>query len=149
MAPVRWSPPRPAEMEEAPPPPQDAPTLPPRRSARSRTVPSWHADYDMGSDGSEMSATEVRRSPVENNETIGVGGMQEDDIRPVVSGGRIPANEIGTSSSGAGEARGFSDAVKKAAMAARVILAVKDMLGEGGVNSRFVVDVLEGLGVDI
>ena len=40
--------------------------------------------------------------------------------------------------------------MKMATMAARVILAVRDMLGEGGVNGRFVADVLEGLGgVDI
>ena len=75
--------------------------------------------------------------------------MHEDDIRPVVSGGRIPANKVGTSSSGAVEARVISDAVRKAARAARVILAVKDKLGEDSVNSRFRVDVLEGLSVDI
>ena len=68
----------------------------------------------------------------------------------MVSGGRIPANKVGTSSSGGGEAQGASDEVKMATMAARVILAVRDMLGEGGVNGRFVADVLEGLGgVDI
>ena len=72
--------------------------------------------------------------------------MQEDDIRPVVSGGRIPANEVGTSSSGGGEAKGVSDEVKMATRAARVILAVRDMLGEHGVNDRFVAAVLEGLG---
>ena len=99
----------------------------------------------MGSDGSEMSATEIRRSPVRNNETIGVGGMKEDDIRPVVDGGVIPANEGGTSSSGGGEAKGFSDEVKMATRAARVILAVRDMLGEHGVNDRFAAAVLEGL----
>ena len=103
----------------------------------------------MESDGSEMSAMEVRRSPVYNNETIGVGGMQEDDIRPAVSGGRIPANTSGTSSSGGGEAQGVSDEVKMATKAARVILAVRDMLGERGVNGRFVANVLEGLGVDV
>ena len=149
MAPVRWSPPRPAEMEEAPPPPQDAPALLPRRSARSRTVPSWHADYNMESDGSEMSAMEVRRSPVYNNETIGVGGMQEDDIRPAVSGGRISATTSGTSSSGGGEAQRGPDEGKMATRAARVILAVLDMLGERGVNGRFVANVLEGLGVGV
>ena len=75
--------------------------------------------------------------------------LYEDDIGPMVSGGGIPANEDGTSSPGAVEARVISDVVRKAARAARVILAVKDKLGEDGVNSRFMVDVLEGLSVDI
>ena len=96
-------------------------------------------------DGSEMSATEIRRSPVRNSETIGVGGMKEDDIRPVVDGGVIPANEGGTNSSGGGEAKRVSDEVKMATRAARVILAVRDMLREHGVNDRFAAAVLEGL----
>ena len=75
--------------------------------------------------------------------------MYEDDIGPVVSGGGIPANEDGTSSPGAVEARVISDVVRKAARAAHVILAVKDKLGKDGVNSRLLVEVLEGLGMDI
>ena len=75
--------------------------------------------------------------------------LKEDDIRPAVDGGVIPANEGGTNSSGGGEAKGFSDEVKMATRAARVILAVRDMLGEHGVKGRFVADVLEGLGVGV
>ena len=72
--------------------------------------------------------------------------LKEDDIRPVVGGGIIPANEGGTNSFGGGEAKGVSDEVKMATRAARVILAVRDMLGEHGVNDHFVAAVLEGLG---
>ena len=43
----------------------------------------------------------------------------------------------------------MSDEVKMATKAARVILAVRDMLGERGVNGRFVANVLEGLGVGV
>ena len=75
--------------------------------------------------------------------------LQDDDIRPAVSGGGISATTSGTSSSGGGEAPRGPDEVKMATRAARVILAVLDMLGERGVNGRIVANVLEGLGVGI
>ncbi len=60
--------------------------------------------------------------------------LYEDDIGPVVDGGRIPAN--GTSLSGAAEACVASHEIRKAAMVARAIVAIKEKLGEDGVNSR-------------
>ena len=107
-------------------------------------MPSWHTDYVMEANGAEMSAVEFRRPVTENLGTVGVGGMCEDDISGTSGGGGISTDGTGTSSYGAA-----SHADQRAAIGARVIIAVKDALLNNGVEDHVIADILGRLAMSL
>ena len=106
-------------------------------------MPVWHTDYQMEADGAEMSAVEFRRPSTENLETVGVGGMQEDDITAASGGGGISSDRP---SSFGGAA---SHVEQRTADRARAIIAVKDILLHNGVESHVMADILGRLAMAV
>ena len=136
----------PAERQQSPArPAPEKPAPGPRRSSRATKVPEWHKDYVVGNEAAEMSATEIRRVASVEDESIGVGGMLEDDIGSLLTGGVIPPANVGTSL-----LSGTSVHVEaRAAMAGRVIIAVKEKLLLNGLDSGRVANILGQLAFDI
>ena len=136
----------PAERQQSPArPAPETPAPGPRRSSRATKVPEWHKDYVVGNEAAEMSATEIRQVASVEDESIGVGGMLEDDIGSLVTGGVIPPANVGTSLLSGASAH----VEARAAMAGRVIIAVKEKLLLNGLDSGRVANILGQLALDI
>ena len=102
-------------------------------------VPAWHKDYQMETDGAEMSAIEIRQHATEYLGSVGVGGMCEGDISGTSSGGGIPADGTGTISSRAATTHHVG---QRAASGARGNIVGKDVLLVIGVDGDVVANIL-------
>ena len=105
------------------------------RPTRSRRMPSRYDDYELG----EMSVMEsVRRAPSPDWEDDGVGGMTEDDSPYQQSDTGITGPELPA-------ARTASHATR----VGRIILGLKDLLEENGVDTAEAAKIIGRVAMEI